>query len=437
MDTNDSRREAPRKRRPRPEETAGTRRPAQPPRKAAAQRPRQPQEGRRPSATRREPGEEAVRFTAPQGAGTRKSAPQRTPQQQKEAQRRAAQKRKNQPAPEPNQKRTLKDNPLQSFISGVKAKPEEKTDAEGRAKARQEKKAAAEARKKKQAQRHNTPAVVYTEPKVFNSSRLLMQMITVAAIVAALIMGMSVFFKVKTITVSGAETYSPWAVREASGISEGDGLLTFSRAKATAQITAKLPYVEKSRIGIKLPDTVMIYIEEADVAYAIQDDTGSWCLISSDGRIMDMVTQTEASQHTQILGVRIYKPELGQQAVAQEAAAPESTESTDPSAPTAPTEAPVMTATGALRLSTALQIVKALEANDIVGQAASVDVSHLEDIMLWYGTRYQVNLGDINRMDYKVACMNDVILQLSEYQSGILDISFTIWADKVGYTPFG
>ena len=47
-----------------------------------------------------------------------------------------------------------------------------------------------------------------------------------------------------------------------------------------------------------------------------------------------------------------------------------------------------------------------------------------------------MNLGDTTNMEYKIACMNDAILQLSEYQTGKLDISFTTWQDQVGYTPF-
>ena len=82
-------------------------------------------------------------------------------------------------------------------------------------------------------------------------------------------------------------------------------------------------------------------------------------------------------------------------------------------------------------------IAKALEANDIVGQAASVDVSDLEDVMLWYGSQYEVLLGNTADMEYKIACMNDAILAMSDYQSGILDVSFTHWKDQVGYTPFG
>ena len=77
-----------------------------------------------------------------------------------------------------------------------------------------------------------------------------------------------------------------------------------------------------------------------------------------------------------------------------------------------------------------------LEANDIVGEAASVDVSQLQDITLWYGTQYQVNLGSIADMDKKIVYMKNAIMQMNDYQTGILDISFTTWPDQVGYTPF-
>ena len=63
-------------------------------------------------------------------------------------------------------------------------------------------------------------------------------------------------------------------------------------------------------------------------------------------------------------------------------------------------------------------------------------MSRVQDIILWYGSRYQANLGDSSNLEYKIASMNDAILQLSEYESGILDVSFTVWPDKVIYTPF-
>ena len=274
------------------------------------------------------------------------------------------------------------------------------------------------------------PVIIYTQPKAFNLTRLLIQMLTVAAVVAALVLGLSVFFKVETITVTGAETYSAWSVREASGINEGDNLLTFSHARAGALIKANLPYVKTVRFGIKLPDTVNIIIEEEDVVYAIKDTTGTWWLMNSGGRIVEQANASKASNHTQVLGVTLENPSPGALAVAKESV-PVSTDPTDPTA-----EAVPVTVTGAQRLNAAMQILQALEDNDIVGEAASVDVTRLEDIILWYGSRYQVNLGDSTNLDYKINCMSDVILQLSEFESGVLDISFTIWPDRVGYTPF-
>ena len=272
------------------------------------------------------------------------------------------------------------------------------------------------------------PAVVYTEPKVFNSRRFLIQMLTVTAVVVAFVLALSVFFKVETITVTGADVYTPWSIRQASGISEGDSLLTFSHARAGAQIKANLPYVNTVRFGIKLPDTVNIIVDEAEVVYAIKDSNGQWWLMNSDGRIVEMTNSGSAANYTQVLGVTLESPAPNLQAVAAEASPTE----TDASGEFIP-----VTVTGAQRLSTAMQILKALEANDIVGDAASVDVTRIEDIILWYGTRYQVNLGDSTRLEHKIAYMNDAILEeLQDYQSGILDVSFTIRHNEAIFTPF-
>lgn len=439
MDTNQKDREAVRQRRPqqgrkaRPAEA--DRRPAQPrrntPQNNTAQRPAQrpaQSSSRRQSTAQSAPQQRRdgnIPRSAPQGTGPRKSAPQPSAQEQAAARQRAAARRN---AQQRNTRSDPKRSPVQSLLAGFRSeKNEDPQKLEEQAKRRKAKQAAAAARKRKQARRHDTPAVIYTAPQPFHVNRLFVQLLTVTAVVVALVVGMSVFFKVKTITVAGAETYSPWAVREASGIEEGDNLLTFSRARANAQIRAALPYVEKSRIGIKLPDTVIIYIEELDIAYAIKSGNGDWWLMNANGRVVDLIDSSTAESYTQIYGVALESPKPGEDAVAVEDIPTETDESGE--------YIPV-TVTGAQRLYSALQILKALEANDIVGEAASVDVSRLDDIILWYGSRYQVNLGDSSNMEYKITCMNDAILKMSEYDSGILDISFTHWQDQIGYTPF-
>ena len=276
-----------------------------------------------------------------------------------------------------------------------------------------------------------TPAVIYTQPVAFNRNRLLIQLTTVVAIVLAMVMGVSVFFKVKHITVSGAQVYDAHKIKTASGLSEGeDSLLTFSRPRAAAMIKANLPYVDTVRFGIKLPDTVNIIVKEDQVVYSIQDQNEQWWLISSEGRVVEMADRSKASNHTQITGVYLDNPVPDERCVALELVSGEvygTGEETQP--------VPV-TVTGAQKLTAVLQILKALESNGVVGDIASVDVNRLEDIILWYGSRYQVNLGDSTNIDYKITSMNNVILDMSEWQSGILDVSYTIWPDKVIFTPF-
>ncbi len=278
----------------------------------------------------------------------------------------------------------------------------------------------------------SAPAVVYTEPAHFNRNRLLIQLGTVAAVVLALVLGMSIFFKVEVITVSGGNVYSEWAVREASGIQEGASLLTFSRARAGARIRAELPYVDRVRIGIKLPNTVNIVIEELDVVYAIQDQEAFWWLITSHGRVVEQTDGGTAAGYTQIKGVTLQSPEVGKDAVAVEVPTPPP--ETGPEGEIVGTEPVVIT--GEQRLNAALEIIQALEANGVVGQAASVDVTNLQSITLEYGQQFHVKLGDTSRMSYKIACMvttiNDPRL---DNGYGELDVSFTIWTDKVGYTP--
>ena len=286
-------------------------------------------------------------------------------------------------------------------------------------------------RRKPRAPVKPTPDVVYTPAQPFNRNRFLLSLATVVAVVMALMFGLSIFFKVEVITVSGADKYDAWVVKEASGIELGDNLLSFGKAKACGKITAALPYVESVRIGIKLPDTVNIEIKELDVAYSVKDSAGNWWLMTAEGRIVGNVNGATAGDYTNVLGVALDYPIAGQQAVAYEE--PASTEGTDTGAMT---ESVVR---GSDRLTVALEILQYLEERGIIGEAASVNVADLGNIELWYGQRFRVKLGNNTNLAYKIECMDAAINGdngLKEYDSGILDISFTIKENQVIYDTF-
>ncbi len=293
---------------------------------------------------------------------------------------------------------------------------------------RQAKQAPRKSSRKRQ-KRTPTPAVVYTPAQPLSKGKLLLRLAAVVAVVLAFTFGISIFFKVQKVTVSGTEKYTPWDIREASGIQEGDSLLTMGKAQIAGKIQAALPYVDEVRIGIRLPDTVYIEVREVEVRYSVRDTGGNWWLMTAQGRLLEQVDNSIAGQNTRILGVTLDGAQVGGMAVAYEE--PEATDEAGQPIP--------VVVRGSDRLSAALSILQYLEQNGVLGEAASLDVTDYGNIELWYGRQFQVELGDTTQLSYKVSCMMSVIETLekrSDHESGIIDVSFTVMPDQPMYTGF-
>lgn len=257
------------------------------------------------------------------------------------------------------------------------------------------------------------PEVVYMAPKPFSRNRLILHLATIVAVVIAVLLGLSIFFKVEKIEVSGCSQYTAWEVQQASGIQVGDQLLTFSVPRASAKITNALPYVKTVRIGISLPDTVRIEIVETRVTYALADQNGNWWLMDSDGKLLEQCGAGKEGEHTVITGVTLDSPAVGALAVAYEAA-------------------PEEMVTAAQRLEAVKNIAGNLEKNGIIGGAASIDVTNTFEIELWYEDKFRVNLGDTTQMDVKILYLKSIVDDYAKnkpYEKGTLDLSDPQWME--------
>lgn len=275
--------------------------------------------------------------------------------------------------------------------------------------------------------------VTYTPGKAFNRMQLLLRLVTVVAVVLALMFCLSIFFKVASddengakITVSGNVRYDAWSVKEASGIDGGEYLLSLNKGRIAKRIMTELPYVDSVRIGISLPDTVHIYITEIDVVYSIEATDGTWWLMSASGQIVAQCQAAEAQDYTEVVGVKINPPSLGAQAVAAEQEL-----ATGFEGQTVP-----VTVYEREKLEAAYSILSCLEDEGLMGKVTQVDVSNLYDLQMWHGTRFQMLLGDAGKMSVKVNALAQALDQLNEYNRGVLDASFTHWPDEVGFSAF-
>lgn len=273
--------------------------------------------------------------------------------------------------------------------------------------------------------REEVPDIVYTAPKPMGRGAFAWKLVSMAAVVAAVFLGLSVFFRVDTITVAGADKYSPWMIRQASGVTTGDALLSIGEARVASRIIDKLPYIDQVKVGVKLPGTVEIQVTELQVTYSIEDEKGAWWLISSTGRAIEPVSLEKALGYTRVEGLNIRSPEAGGQVQALPGRI------IDPGEGTA---VEMDQSDADQQLQSLIQVLTGLEKHRIIGQVAKIDMTSVTDIKLEYPELLTVRLGDDQRLDYKLGYLAAAVEKLEGSLSGELDLTLEYSEDAV-FTP--
>ena len=272
--------------------------------------------------------------------------------------------------------------------------------------------------------REEIPNVVYTAPKPMRRGVFAWKLISMAAVVAAVFLGLSVFFRVDTITVAGADKYTPWMIREASGVELGDALLSIGEARVASRIQMELPYVDEIKVGIRLPGTVEIQVTELQVTYSIEDENGGWWLISANGRAVEPVSLDKALGYTRVEGLAIRTPTAGEPVQA----IPGRIVDGDGNA------VELAQSDADQQLSALIKVMTGLEKNRIIGQITKIDMTSVTDIRLEYPQLLTVRLGDDDRLDYKIQYLAAAAKQLEANQSGELDLTLEYTEDAI-FTP--
>lgn len=138
----------------------------------------------------------------------------------------------------------------------------------------------------------------------------LYKLISILVICGAILLALTLFFRVNTIEVAGQRRYSEEEIREASGIQEGDNLYLLNKHEVAGRIVQALPYIESIRINRKLPDGIHIEIKECGKPMAVLQDEGAW-LVSPQGKIVARITEAEAAEYGVISGCQLLAPSVG------------------------------------------------------------------------------------------------------------------------------
>lgn len=219
--------------------------------------------------------------------------------------------------------------------------------------------------------------------------------ITLAA-VAAVIFGITVFFRVNTIVVRGNSVYDSAAVIGASGISKGDNLLTVNKSAVAAGIEVALPYVEHVRIARVMPDTVILEITESQAVFSVRAEDGSYWLMNFYGKLLEQVDAETAAKKAVVEGFTVKDPAVGEKA---QSATPDNLEAMK-------------------------QLLLALDGTGLVDKLTAVNASKTYDLTVRYTDQFEIRFGSTQDLAYKVRYLMAVMPELLDYQSGIIDVTF-------------
>lgn len=213
-------------------------------------------------------------------------------------------------------------------------------------------------------------------------------------IVAVILVCAVLFFKVTEIQVSGNQIYTAGQVAGASGIVEGDSLLTIHRTAAAARLKVMLPYIENVKISRYLPGTVVIEVTEGGAAFSVEAGDGTSWLINASGKLLEEA-DVGAADYPKLTGVTAKSPRAGQQMDTDEQE----------------------------NLTAAQQLLELLSESGIVSQITEIDVEKSYDVVIWYGHQYEIHLGGSDRLEYKLRYLLSIMDQLDSVRGGVIDLT--------------
>lgn len=306
------------------------------------------------------------------------------------------------------------------------------------------------------------------------------RLLIMAAIVAAVIFGVAIFFKVNTVEVQGNTIYSADEIRSASGIQKGDNLFTLNKEAAAGSIKASLPYVETVSIIRFLPDKIVIEVKESDATFAVTTDTNTTWLINSVGKALEQISDSApdstltAEPTAPDAEAPVEEPveqpventdsenagedEAQQPPENPDAASGEQTQQPSDTADTAgrdtaaeasgadnsaiqadgkriprilgvtvnsPTVGSVVTATNPASLNAALAVIAELDGTGLLDHIVSINTEKEYDIVLQYDGRYEIRLGGTEELSYKIDYLTVILSKLSDFQAGVIDLTFS------------
>jgi cell division protein FtsQ len=190
-----------------------------------------------------------------------------------------------------------------------------------------------------------------------------------------IIFGVSVFFRVTAVEVTGSSRYTADEIIAAAGIQTGDNLFLIDSDAAARRITASKPYVSRVQIERRIPDAAIIRVTES-VAFAVVSEGGDYWKLDASGRILEHTDFSGTVGLIRVSGLNAQNPREGAQLEVAEA---------------------YKTQLGYL-----LDIFKAIDGAGIGRDVSNLDITNISAITFVYRGAVDVRFGGGENAEFKL-----------------------------------
>lgn len=225
--------------------------------------------------------------------------------------------------------------------------------------------------------------------------------ISALLILAAVIGGCIVFFRVDTVEVQGNSRYTQEEIVEASGVKSGDNMFLLNKFEIIDKMLAQLTYLDDVTIRRGLPSTIKINVTECTVAGVVKnEENDEWWLVSSSGKLLER--QEEPGDYMQITGLTLAAPSEGTTLAVKE---------------------DQQTQSQAL-----LELLKSLDSRGMLENVQSIDLSTASTVTMAYAGRLTVKMKLSADFDYDMRVLSTVMEEYVESKwaaedTGTLDMT--------------
>lgn len=229
------------------------------------------------------------------------------------------------------------------------------------------------------------------------SKGIFMFLILLICFAAIVFIGTEVF-QVENIEVICSGALDKDAIINTSGISYGENIFKISREKVKQRIESSAPFPVVEGISVKLPDEVLIIVEER-VPAAIIPYLSSHITVDSSGFVLDIVKQTLEPSYPVVEGISISRLTKGRPLeVAQD---------------------------GIYKQKVLIRMLEALEQWDVIDMILTMSMDDPDDIFLTTRDGIRIKLGQAVELDRKLGWLKSTAYAevLQKGEAGVFDVS--------------